>query len=520
MNLDHRRSKQEGRGQLQHRRLWPLYVFLLAPGVLAGESKLDLGIFAGQDSGEVASFLVVMRTQADLAGAERFARKEEKGRFVYEALREHAEATQASLRERLRLAGVPFRPFFLVSMIEVKADRALATELARREDVVAVAANRPVSLPANPLRSLEDAAASPAAVEPNIEKIRAPELWASGFRGQGIVVAVADTGVTWDHPALRERYRGFDGSSVSHDYNWHDAMHAGPENACGVDSVAPCSDDGHGTACAGIIVGNEGANQIGVAPEARWIACRNMIHGEGTPASYTECFQFFLAPTDAAGRNPRPDLAPDVISNSWSCLPDEGCTDANVLRAVVENTRAAGIFVASSAGNNGSACFTVNMPPAIYEASFSVGATTLADAIASFSSRGPVTVDGSGRLKPDLVAPGVGVRTARSPSGYGTFGGTSAAAPHVAGAVALLYSAAPNLRGRPAEAGEILKRSAVALTTAQDCGGVSGAAVPNAVFGFGRLDVAAAAALAAPVARTPPQPPTPSRTPRALRPRE
>lgn len=159
--------------------------------MLVGESKLDLGIFAGKSSGEAASFLVVMREQADLSGAEHFPSKEDKGRFVYEALREHAEATQASLRERLRLAGVPFRPFFVVNMIEVKAARALATELARREDVFAVAANRLSSRPAEPLLLLAAGAASPAGVEPNIERIRAPEAWASGFRGQGIVVAVA-----------------------------------------------------------------------------------------------------------------------------------------------------------------------------------------------------------------------------------------------------------------------------------------------------------------------------------------
>ena len=505
--------------------LWPLCLCLLATRVLAGESKLDMGIFAGKETGEAASFLVVMREQADLAGAEHFTSKEDRGRFVYEALREHAEATQASLRERLRLAGVPFRPFFVVNIVEVEADRALATELALREDVFAVAANRLAPTSAEPLLRLAKDAASRAGVEPNIERIRAPELWASGFRGQGIVVAVADTGLTWDHPALRDRYRGFDGSSVSHDYNWHDAIHAtDPGDPCGADSAAPCDDDGfgHGTACAGIIAGNDGENQVGVAPEARLIACRNMALGVGSPRLLHRVFQFFLAPTDGAGENPRPDLAPDVINNSWTCPVSEGCTDPNILRAVIENTRAAGIFVAMAAGNEGDACFTVNVLPAFYEASFSVGATTIDDAIATFSSRGPVLVDGSGRLKPDLVAPGVGVRTTASPSGYVSFDGTSAAAPHVAGAAALLYSAAPNLRGRPVETADMLRRSAEPLTTTQDCGGVAGGSVPNAVFGFGRLDVAAAAALAAsvaPVARMTPRPLAPHRTPLALPPR-
>ena len=504
-------------------KLWSLSLLLLGPALAAGEAKLDSRIFVGKPSNETASFLVVLREQADLSGAERLASKEDKGRFVYEALQQLAEATQLPLRDRLRQAGVAFRPFFLVNMIEVQADRALATELALREDVYAVAANRAAALRVEPLEDPPHAfrLTPSATVEPNIEKIRAPQVWARGSLGQNVVVAVADSGLTWDHPALRARYRGFDGASVSHDHNWHDAVHApAPGNPCGANSAAPCDDEGHGTSCAGLIAGQEGLNQVGVAPEARLIACRNMDRGVGTPATYTECFQFFLAPTDRTGANPRPDLAPDIINNSWSCPPSEGCTDPQVLRAVVENTRTAGIFVVLAAGNEGSECSTVATAPAIYEASFSVGATTLGDAIASFSSRGPVLVDGSGRLKPDLVAPGVGVRTAMAPVGYRLFTGTSAAAPHVSGAVALLYSAAPDLRGRPVETGEILKRSAVPLTAAQDCGGVAGTAVPNAVFGFGRLDVAAAAALAAPVERTPPRPSVRLRAPRALRPRD
>jgi subtilisin family serine protease len=494
--------------------------------VALAAAPVDERIFAGKGPGETASVLVLMHEQTDLSGAEAIADPEERRRFVFEALRAQAEISQRPLVERLGRAGLRYRSFYLVNMLEVEADRSLADELARRADVSSLAANLPAAIAQQPHFEEAERLASLASpsVEPNIVKIRVPEVWAMGFTGQGIVVGVADTGFTWDHPALKPHYRGFDGVSVSHDYNWHDAVHnAASGNMCGSDSPSPCDDDhhgGHGTATSGLIVGDDqGDSKIGVAPGAKLIGCRNMDDGVGTPARYAECFEFFLAPTDRNGQNPRPDLGAHVINNSWGCYVSEGCTDPNLLKAVVENTRAAGLFIVVSAGNYGTSCASVRDPPAIYEASFSVGATTLADAIASFSSRGPVTVDGSGRLKPDLVAPGVGVRTAASPSGYGGFGGTSAAAPHVAGAVALLYSAAPNLRGRPVEAGEILKRSAVPLTAAQDCGGFAGAAVPNAVFGFGRLDVAAAAALAAPVARTPPQPPARRRTPRALPPR-
>ncbi|MDQ5871837.1 MAG: S8 family serine peptidase, partial [Acidobacteriota bacterium] len=251
-----------------------------------------------------------------------------------------------------------------------------------------------------------------------------------------------------------------------------------------------------------------GENQIGVAPGARWIGCRNMDRNNGTPGRYAECFEFFLAPMDANGGNPRPELGADVINNSWGCPPSEGCTDPNVLRAVIENTRAAGIFVSVSAGNDGSlGCSSVSTVPAFYEASFSVGATTLADTIASFSSRGPVTADGSNRVKPDVVAPGVSVRSSVPPATYARFSGTSMAAPHVSGAVALLWSAVPSLAGRVPETEEVLRSTAVRLFSDQVCGGIPGSAIPNPVFGWGRIDVAAAlAAVQVPVAPPAPAP--------------
>jgi subtilisin family serine protease len=245
-----------------------------------------------------------------------------------------------------------------------------------------------------------------------------------------------------------------------------------------------------------------------MAPGARFIACRNMDNGVGRAARYTECFQFFLAPTDLKGQNPRPDLAADVINNSWGCPSPsepqgEDCTDPNILKSVVDNVVAAGIAVVASAGNDGSACSTISDPPAVYDASFTVGATTNADAIASFSSRGPVTVDGSNRLKPDISAPGVNQTAALRPDGYRmrNFSGTSAAAPHVTGALALLWSAAPQLIGQVATSEDLLRRTAKPLTSSQDCGGFSGSSVPNPVFGSGRLDVAMAVNAAAPPLR-------------------
>ena len=240
-----------------------------------------------------------------------------------------------------------------------------------------------------------------------------------------------------------------------------------------------------------------------------------MDRGDGTPARYTECFQFFLAPTDSVGAHPRPDLGADVISNSWGCPPSEGCTDPDVLRGVVENTRAAGIFLSIAAGNGGSECSTIDDVPASYEAAFSVGATTLADSIASFSSRGPVTVDGSNRIKPDVVAPGVQIRSSVPGGTYTRFSGTSMATPHVSGAVALVWSAAPWLANRVPETEALLRATAVPLTSDQSCGGIPGSAIPNPVFGWGRIDVFAAVSTALASAG----PPAPAPRIRVSRPR-
>ena len=234
-------------------------------------------------------------------------------------------------------------------------------------------------------------------------KIRAPEIWSRGFTGQGVVVGMADSGVTWDHPALKPHYRGWNGTVASHDYNWHDAVHdARSANTCGSDAPAPCDDGNHGTATASLAIGDDGAgNQIGVAPGARFIACRNMDFGDGTPARYTECFEWFLAPTDHNGQNPRPDLGANVISNSWGCPESEGCTEPDILQAVIENVRAAGLFVAVAASNGGPACATLDVP-SYYEAAFAVGATNMNDRIAELLEPGP---GHDRRLEPSQAGP-------------------------------------------------------------------------------------------------------------------
>jgi subtilisin family serine protease len=481
-------------------RLRLAFLLLAAAAALRAEdAKLDARIFDGDSGGSRRSFLVVLREQADLSGAASIADRQDRRRFVFDALTDVARRTQAPLLERARAAGAAARAHYLSNFVEIEGDADLARELAARPDVSHVAANRPARLfaPERIAPRTTSASAAPESAQAagqNLALIGAPALWARGITGDGVVIGDADTGFAWEHPAIRPRYRGT-GPNIVHAYNWHDAVHdARTGNSCGSDSPAPCDDNGHGTSTSGLTVGDDGqGNQVGVAPGARLIGCRNMDQGVGTPARYTECFEFFLAPTDAQGANPRPDLGADVISNSWGCPPSEGCTDPQILRSVVENVRAAGIVVVVSAGNGGSECETITDAPAIYESAFTVGATDNEDEIASFSSRGPIALDGSNRLKPDVVAPGVNVRTAARPDLFTSFfTGTSASAPHVAGAVALIWQALPALRGDPAATEDLLRGFAAPLVSAQSCEPFSGDVVPNAVFGFGRIDVLAA----------------------------
>ncbi len=455
------------------------------------QSKVDAWVQQTAAQGET-EFLVLLSEQADLSSAAKLPSKVEKGAYVYQQLTRTAARTQGPLLAELRARHVPHRAYWVANMLWVRGDASLVQALAQRQDVAHIYANPWVqqALPQPPTSQVE----ALEAIEWNILKVRAEQVWAAGYTGQGAVIAGQDTGYDWDHTALVQQYRGWDGAAADHNYNWHDAIHEDssfttPGNPCGFDSPVPCDDHGHGTHTMGTMVGDDGgSNQIGMAPGARWIGCRNMEQGWGSPASYSECFQWFIAPTDLNGQNPRPDLAPDVINNSWGCPAAEGCSDVNILKTVVENVRAAGILTVSSAGNSGPTCSTIAQPIAIYDASFTVGATDSGDLIASFSSRGPVTADSSNRLKPDISAPGVSVRSSYLNNTYTTMNGTSMAAPHVAGLAGLLISAAPHLAGQVDLLESIITGSAVPRTTTQNCGTVPGSAVPNNTYGYGRID--------------------------------
>src|SRR5205814_2288001 len=290
-----------------------LLLAMMALSSTAGVTPVGFGakiapqVLADTVGGEHASVVILLTDQADVSAAYGMNDPDARGWVVYNTLTQHAARCQAGLRAFLEGQGVSYQSFWAANMIVTTADRSLVELLAARADVARIDSNNPARwiedpeiatpgfTPANP--------AAPTAVEWGVANVNAPAVWAMGFTGTGIVIGDQDTGQRWTHDALKPKYRGWNGMSADHNFNWHDAIHSGG-GSCGPNTLAPCDDSGHGTHTAGTTVGDDGfGNQVGVAPGARWIACRNMDQGNGTPATYTECFQFMMAPTDLNGNN-------------------------------------------------------------------------------------------------------------------------------------------------------------------------------------------------------------------------
>lgn len=459
--------------------------FLLVAGhLVSGVVAASTPASAARPNEERREYLVVLREQAPVTIPGPLVRRPA---AVFTALNAVTRRTQDPVLAELARRGVDARPLWVVNALRMWGTHEDARAVARLPGVRRVFADEP--FPADlPEPELERGSCPSGGVEPHLSHVQADSLWAQGIDGTGIVVGLADTGVQWQHEALRDTYRGWNGSTATHDGNWFDTVRAaGTGGICGPASPEPCDDFGHGTHVAGLVVGRAGPDRFGVAPGARWIGCRAMDRGQGSTGRYLECLQFFLAPTDRDGNDPDPALAPHVVNTSWGCSVDEGCTPAepDVLRLALENLRAAGVLVVASAGNSGPACSTVAEPPAIHEAVFTVGNTDFADQISVTSSRGPVTFDQSGRAKPDLVAPGIGICSSQAIDSYTSLSGTSMAAPIVAGLAALALQARPCLVGDPDGLEAALLAATVPRTSTQGCGGLDAEATPNHVYGSG-----------------------------------
>ena len=451
----------------------------------APSPKIDSPLLDAVKGGGDASFFVVLKDQADLSAAHGKKSHAAKARAAYDQLRTTAQDGQRSLNAFLDKKKVGHRDFWIANAVYVTGDQALVDELARRPDVARIVKEQTYKLDDLESRTanVETRAATKSAVtaavqaagndgtpEWGVADIQADKVWNEyDDRGEGIVVANVDSGVQYDHPDLVANYRGNNGDgSFTHDYNWFDATGQCP-------TAAPCDNNGHGTHTMGTMVGKGG---VGVAPGATWIAAKGCESSSCSDASLLAAGQWILAPTDHNGQNPRPDLAPNIVNNSW------GGGDTTFYQDIVEAWNAAGIFEAFAAGNDGdgTTCSTAHAPGSQAPA-YGVGAYDSSGKIASFSGFGPSLVDGS--EKPNISAPGVNVRSTWPGNTYNTISGTSMATPHVAGAVALLWSAAPSLIGNIDATRALLDEGARDVDDTH-CGGT---AANNDVWGEGKLDI-------------------------------
>lgn len=339
---------------------------------------------------------------------------------ILRALRDTADSSQKHLAAVLeRKRPKKLHRLWVINGIATTLPAGSIQELATFPGVEAVALDAVIQAP---VATHGGAAAS----EWNIAAIKAPELWGQGYTGQGVVVASMDSGVDPDHPDLQGRWRGGANS-------WYD-----PNG----EHLLPYDKTGHGTQTMGLMVGGDaGGTAIGVAPGATWIAAK--IYNDAGEASFSAIHQSFQWLLDPDG-NPATDDAPDVVNNSWGLQdPNHGCITE--FEPDVQALKAAGILLSFAAGNDGPLPST-SVSPANYPGSIAVGAVDSTRTIALSSSRGPSACGGT---FPTFAAPGVNVRTTDLylgiPGAYATVSGTSFASPHVAGAMALLRSAFPDM---------------------------------------------------------------------------
>lgn len=380
---------------------------------------------------------------------------------IIRALRTHADAKQPAILTFIRANGATdVKPLWINNSIAAKVPARLIRAIARRPAVAKVSFDATLSATTSGGQSL-------ATPEWNLSAIHAPELWQLGQTGQNVVVANMDTGVDVAHPDLTSRWRGGTNS-------WYDphGQYASPTDYAGAVS-------GHGTQTMGLIAGGDtGGTTIGVAPGAKWIAAKIFnSQGNAQESHFHQSFQWLLDPDN----NPATGDAPDVVNGSFQTATANVC-DTRFL-ADIQALKTAGIAVVFSAGNSGPGSMT-SSSPANNPGSFAAGAVDYYAAIASFSARGPAPASCGGGLFPHLVAPGVDVVTSdlsfAGQAAYAIVSGTSFAAPHVAGGMALLLGAFPNT--------EITALESALTATATDLG------APGAdnESGYGMLNVLAA----------------------------
>ncbi|MEA2031810.1 MAG: S8 family serine peptidase [candidate division Zixibacteria bacterium] len=273
-----------------------------------------------------------------------------------------------------------------------------------------------------------------ASVSTQLQLLNVPSLWQKGLTGTGRLICSFDTGVEQDHPALALKWRG---NNAELSASWFSKVR--PDSN-------PTDKIGHGTHTMGIMVGSVDDDTIGVAPDAEWISAGVIDQGRDLNTTISDIIEAFQWALDPDGDSTTTEDVPDVILNSWG-IPKGLFTPCDqTFTTVISNVEAAGIVTVFAAGNEGPNSTTMRNPADMSLTpltSFAVGAVDNNSEIAGFSSRGPSSCD-ENEIKPEVVAPGVSVRSSDKDGGYKVMSGTSMAAPYIAGLVALMRQYNPN----------------------------------------------------------------------------
>jgi bacillopeptidase F len=487
------------------RRILRLAVLLAAAGAAAPAAAGDLHpvlaerlALARPDS--LFSVIATLAEQAPIAASSRDlaaagASRAEWHRAVIAALKATAAGSQAPLlawleeqRETGAVAG--YTPYWIANLVVVAARPGVIAALAARPDVAYVEPNFHALLD-EPARGLALRDARSVGMTPGIVAIGADRVWRElGITGEGALVAVIDTGVEGSHPALAARWRGLFAPAGE---CWLDLL--------GISPLVPVDPQSHGTHVMGTLAGFAPGDSIGVAPGALWIATNAIGQGVGTPFN-NDVIAAFAWLADPDGDPETVADVPDVVMNAWGVNEALGYADCDSRWwAVIDHCEAAGVVVLFAAGGDGPAPGSLRSPAdraATALSSVAIGAVDARDPgawpypLASFSSRGPSGCEVSPELaiKPELVAPGVDIVSAVAGGGYESWSGSAMAGPHVAGVVALMRSANPEL--------SVDSIKQILLETARD----EGPAGDDNGYGWGCVDAFAAvqAALADPTA--------------------
>ncbi|HNZ01878.1 MAG TPA: S8 family serine peptidase, partial [Anaerolineaceae bacterium] len=435
-----------------------------------GLDKVEPAVLNTISAKGASDYVVEMAEKADLSAAYEIEDWTERGWFVYDTLKETAARTQQPVIELLKAGGVSYQSFFAGNEIAVTGgDLNSLSAIAALPGVSHIRYPRTVSVEPFSLKTADVTVPTPDALDWGISDTGADDFWSTfGFQGDGIVVANVDTGVQWDHPALDQSFKC--GTDPSDPACWAD-----PSNICG---GSACDNNGHGTHTMGTMVGDDDPSltyQVGMAPNAQWIACKGCETNSCSDTSLNACADWIVAPDgDPANR-------PNVVNNSWG-----GGSGDDWYLAKVNAWRAAGIFPAFSAGNNYS-CNSLGSP-GDYQESFATASHTSSRTISDFSSKGPSAFGDDPYTKPNISAPGSNICSTVPGSGWNCgYSGTSMASPHTAGAVALLWSCNPSLIGDMATTFELLQDTAD--TPPPGSCGAPADGEGNYTFGYGYLNV-------------------------------